>query len=184
MKRFCFIVLFFMFALTGLASLHTHRATVTETLPNVYTLRLTDLNDKSFGFQQFKGNVLLISFGATWCTPCREELKALEELTKEYKDKSVKFFWVSLDDRYTSNKELVDFSKVVNFSFQILRDSKSENYLNYSNRYRLPTILFANRDGKVDTPLIFGMFPTAEEYKQHTRRRLNALLETKTKKLQ
>lgn len=184
MKRFCFIVLFFMFALSGLASLQKQKATVTETLPNVYTLRLTDLNDKSFGFQQYKGNILLISFGATWCTPCRQELSALEDITKEYKDKPVKFFWVSLDERQTTNRQLIDFAKTINFTFPILRDVRSEGYLNYSNRYRLPTILFANHDGKVETPLIFGMFPTAEEYKRHMRRRLNALLETEPKKPQ
>jgi thiol-disulfide isomerase/thioredoxin len=38
-----------------------------------------------------KGEVVLIDFWATWCSPCREEMPWLVELAKEYEAKGVRF---------------------------------------------------------------------------------------------
>lgn len=152
-----------------------------DTLTSIYSLKLTDINDKSFDFQSLKGNIFVLSFGATWCSTCQAELPALEDIKNEYKDKPVKFFWVSIDEKNVSNNELKAFARKLNFSYPILRDPKSEAYLKYTNRYRLPTILFVKDDGSVVAPLIFGMFPTAEEYKTHMRKRLNAMLKAEAK---
>lgn len=152
-----------------------------DTLANIYSLKLTDINDKAFDFQTLKGNYFVISFGATWCTTCQAELPALEDIKNEFKDKPVKFFWVSLDEKSVSNNELKTFARQLNFTYPILRDPKSEAYLKYTNRYRLPTILFVKDDGTIIAPLIFGMFPTAAEYKTHMRKRLNAMLQAETK---
>jgi cytochrome oxidase Cu insertion factor (SCO1/SenC/PrrC family) len=183
MKNLIHVILILVLFLVAFALLKAQTQTneKEESFVNVFTLKLKDLNDKAFSLKSFEGNVLLISFGATWCAQCVPELKALEEMKAEYKDKPVKFVWISVDETYTTNTEIREFVKRTNFSFQVLRDYQSVNYLKYSNRFRLPTILFANGDGTVVSPIQFGMFPTAEEYKKYTRRRLNQMLQPESK---
>ncbi len=147
----------------------------TNVVTNVSSLTLTDLNDKSFTFASQKGNILLISFGATWCPSCKTELKALGELQTEYKDKNVKFFWVSIDDKATQNKKISDFAKSLKFTLPILRDPESKTYFKFTARQLLPAIVFTKSDGTVVSPVHFGMFPTAEDFKKHLRRRIDAI---------
>lgn len=44
-----------------------------------------------------KKQPILINFWATWCGPCRAEFPDLVEIDKDYRDKGLRFFVVSLD---------------------------------------------------------------------------------------
>jgi thiol-disulfide isomerase/thioredoxin len=53
--------------------------------------RLTDLDS-------FRGKVVLVSFWATWCPPCRRELPLLERLQRVVDPKSLEVVAVSIDE--------------------------------------------------------------------------------------
>ena len=48
---------------------------------------------------EHRGKVIMLSFWASWCTPCQVETVALEEAWGRYKDKDVVFIGISVDDR-------------------------------------------------------------------------------------
>src|ERR1044071_7719606 len=60
--------------------------------------RLKGLDGKFYDTSEMRGDVLVVSFGATWCVPCTWELVAIEELKEEYAGKPVKFLWVSIEN--------------------------------------------------------------------------------------
>lgn len=57
-----------------------------QTLPD---LSLKDINGKMVNVKDYakKGKMVIISFWATWCTPCKKELNNISELYEEWKTK-------------------------------------------------------------------------------------------------
>ncbi len=46
----------------------------------------------------FRGEIVVLSFWATWCGPCQKELPRLSALAQKYADRGVEFIAVSIDD--------------------------------------------------------------------------------------
>ena len=52
-----------------------------------------------------EGKPIIISFWATWCTPCKKELNAINEVYSDWKKETgVKLIAISLDDSKSSSK--------------------------------------------------------------------------------
>jgi len=148
-----------------------------KTLPSDPTMKLQGLDGKVYDMAELRGSVVLVSFGATWCAPCSTELRALEELLIEFRNKPVKFFWVSVErPEEVTNSALKRYARERKVSFPVLRDTGKMVFLQFSERVRLPMIVLLRKDGKVDAPVQFGMRAPAESYKADVRARLNKLL--------
>lgn len=142
-----------------------------------HVFKLQGLEGRIYDLADMRGNVVLISFGATWCIPCSSELHALEELKREYANRPVRFFWVSIEnEEQISNDALKRFVRARQLSFPVLRDPAKLAFSQFSPRVRLPMIVFFGRDGRVDEPVRFGMRSPADLYKADVRARLNKLL--------
>jgi peroxiredoxin len=140
-------------------------------------IRLQGIDRHYYDVAEMRGNVVLISFGATWCAPCSGELFALEALKREYQGKPVKFFWVTIEnDGQISDAGLKRYADQHKLSFPVLRDPTKTSYLQFSPRVRLPMIVFFDKDGHLDGPAQFGMSSDADNYKTRMRARLDQLL--------
>src|SRR5204862_4576461 len=47
--------------------------------------QLSGRGGKTIDLSQFKGQVVMINFWATWCGPCRQEMPLLDDIYKKYK---------------------------------------------------------------------------------------------------
>jgi peroxiredoxin len=140
-------------------------------------IRLQGIDRHYYDLAEMRGNVVLISFGATWCAPCSGELFALEELTHEYRGKPVKFFWVTIEnDGQISDSNLKKYADQHKLSFPVLRDPTKTVFLQFSPRVKLPMIVFFDKDGHLDGPAQFGMSSDVDNYKEQVRARLDTLL--------
>ncbi len=155
-------------------------AAQTRELPKDPLLKLQGLDGKVYDLSELRGSVVLVSFGATWCAPCSTELRALEELLGEYREKPVKFFWVSIErPEEVTNATLRRYAKERKLSFPVLRDTAKMVFLQFTPRVRLPMIVMLGKDGKVDAPVQFGMRAPLDAYKADMRARLDKLLTTR-----
>jgi thiol-disulfide isomerase/thioredoxin len=71
---------------------------------------LFDTNGLEVSAGDFDGNVLLVNFWATWCSPCVEEMPMLSGLQQEYAGQGVKFLGIALDDAERARQFAADLS--------------------------------------------------------------------------
>ncbi len=148
-----------------------------KTPPDDVKLKLQGLDGKVVDLGTERGNVVLVSFGATWCSPCTTELRALNEVLNEYRGKPVKFYWVSIErSEQVSNGELKRYARERRLAFPVLRDTGQMVFMQFAQKVRLPMIVMLDKDGKVAGPATFGMNSQPENYKTDIRARLNKLL--------
>ena len=59
-------------------------------------INLQDLDGKAIAADQFKGNIVVYDFWATWCVPCIAEIPTLNRIQEKYAAKGVKVVGVAL----------------------------------------------------------------------------------------
>ena len=64
-------------------------------MPN---LEFKDLAGHPQKLATLHGSIAVVSFWATWCAPCRDELPRLSKLAQQYSDQGVRFVAISIDE--------------------------------------------------------------------------------------
>ncbi len=59
---------------------------------------LPDRSGRAVSLADYRGQVVLLNFWATWCSPCKREMPWLIELQNQYRDRGFTVMGVSLDD--------------------------------------------------------------------------------------
>jgi len=104
---------------------------------------LPDLTGKTVSLTALRGKPVLINFWATWCEPCREEMPALEELSKRAVGRYA-VLGVSLDEDAAAVRA---FAKAHKLTFPLmLADRKTSS--GYAVR-GLPATFLIDAEGRI-----------------------------------
>lgn len=108
------------------------------------TVKLSDL----------RGQAVLVNLWATWCPPCRAEMKSIEKVYNEYKERGFTVLAVNMtvqDDPLA----VMPFVNEQGLTFPILLDETGEMASAYQLR-SLPSSYFVRPDGIINEVVIGG----------------------------
>ena len=102
---------------------------------------------KMLGPQDFKGKILVLDFWASWCGPCRAEIPHLKEAYKEYSNKGVAFFSVSIDKDNAAWRKAM---KEENMPWaQVQAPKAGKDVMKQYQFSGIPYILVLDKEGKI-----------------------------------
>ncbi len=61
------------------------------------TARFPDLEGREHAFGEWKGQVLVVNFWATWCAPCREEIPVFIAIEDKYGSRGLQIVGLAID---------------------------------------------------------------------------------------
>ena len=110
----------------------------------------------SFDFTLFDGNQLALSdlrgkavvlnFWASWCPPCKEEARDLEQAWESYQDRGVVFVGVDIQD---TEEDALAFIKEYGITYPNGQDTSGDIAARYGIT-GVPETFFITKDGKVN----------------------------------
>jgi peroxiredoxin len=130
-------------------------AIVGGTSPNFTT---QDLSGKKVSLSDFGGRPVLLSFWATWCTVCRDELPALQLLQDQ--NRSSGFAVLLVNYRETSNDRMRQYVSDLKVNLQSVVDPDGAIAAAYGVDVGLPVNVLSDRAGKV-VRILIGEVPIA-----------------------
>ena len=104
---------------------------------------LVTLDGERFSTTELHGQVVILTFWATWCSPCREELPLLSDYLAAHADAGLRILGFSLDTR----EQLADVRRVaqsLRFPVGLMGPSSAPGY---GRIWRLPVSFTIDRQG-------------------------------------
>lgn len=138
LKNLIVALVFTVFAASSLASsgMEGHQA------PD---FALKSSTGQNLRLSEFRGDVVMINFWATWCGPCRQEMPLLDELYTRYERVGFNLLGVNIDD---DSSRAMDMIEELGVNFPVLFDARKE----VSELYEveaMPVTVIVDREGTV-----------------------------------
>ena len=106
---------------------------------------LKSANGDNLKLSEFRGQVVMINFWASWCAPCRQEMPLLDEMYRRYQGLGFALLGVNVEEDSDAAKALL---REIPVSFPILFDTKNTVSRTY-NLVAMPSSVFVDRNGTV-----------------------------------
>ncbi|HVC02771.1 MAG TPA: TlpA disulfide reductase family protein [Steroidobacteraceae bacterium] len=94
---------------------------------------------------QFKGQVVMLNFWATWCGPCQQEMPLLDQIYKQYAPAGFTLLGINVDTNEAKVKALLAHKPV---SFTVLLDPHNSVAGKYHVE-EMPSTIIIDRQGNI-----------------------------------
>lgn len=111
-------------------------------------LKLRDLAGHPQSLSGLRGHIVVVSFWATWCTPCAEELPRLSRLSALYAAKEVHFIAVSIDESRDRPKIQLFLAKE-NVSLEVWTGGDTGQLARFGLGDIVPGTVIVDADGEI-----------------------------------
>ena len=108
-------------------------------------LTFLDAKNKQLNLNDYKGNLILLNFWATWCAPCKEEMPSLDSLQGNENLNNLKIFPINVGkDNIDKSKEFFEDLGIKNLNLYF--DSPVTLAKEFGLR-GIPTSILFNKEG-------------------------------------
>lgn len=118
-----------------------------------FDFEFVDPAGKNVKLSDFRGKIVLVDFWASWCGPCRQEMKSLLPIYNELKGDDLEFISISLDKREQDWRRML---KDENLPWVMLWNKEGFTIGNEPNQiqkaygfYGIPFIVLIDKEGKI-----------------------------------
>ena len=144
--RFLVIFIFLISNTYANETLNIKNLIINKELKEYTNLTVLDDQNNQINLSDYKGNILLLNFWATWCAPCKEEMPSLDLLKSNKGLNNLKIFPVNVgQENVKKTKEFFDDLNIKNLNLYF-----DEN-INLTKKFALrgiPTSILLNKNGK------------------------------------
>jgi thiol-disulfide isomerase/thioredoxin len=120
------------------------RAPELQGLADGRIVSLRDLGGEPITLEEHRGSPVWLSFFATWCPPCQEEVPVLREAHERYADDGLEMIAVSVQE--TTADDVAAYGERYSLPYTIGFDATSAVFRTYRG-FGLPTHVFIDADG-------------------------------------
>ena len=107
---------------------------------------LQDINGRTVRLSDYKNDVIILNFFATWCPPCRSEIPDFVELIDEYGADDFIIIGISLDKGDVD--DVRSFAAQYNINYPVLLDDDLVSKA-YGPIRSIPTTFIIDREGNI-----------------------------------
>jgi len=118
---------------------------INKELKSYSDITFLDIKNKEMNLNDYKGNLVILNFWATWCAPCKDEMPSLNLLTRNPNLDNIKIFPINIG-KDTKEKSLKFFKELEIKNLEIYFDSPNTLAKKFKLR-GLPTTIFFNKEG-------------------------------------
>ena len=143
--RFLIIFIFLISNSIADEAIEINNLVIYDKLKKYDAITFLDAKKNELNLDDYKGNLVLLNFWATWCAPCKEEMPSLDQLQSNEKLSDLKIFPINIGQE--------NLEKSQKF-FEDLSIKNLEVYLNTSINLPkilqlrgIPTTILINKDG-------------------------------------
>ena len=138
LKNAIVALLLSVFAATSLASSKLEGQTAPD-------FALKSSTGENMRLSEYRGDVVMINFWATWCGPCRQEMPLLDDLYQRYSRVGFNLLGVNIDD---DSRRAMQMIEELGVNFPVLFDASKQ----VSEMYdvdAMPVTVIVDREGTV-----------------------------------
>jgi cytochrome c biogenesis protein CcmG, thiol:disulfide interchange protein DsbE len=106
---------------------------------------LVTLDGRRISSADLRGQVVILTFWATWCTPCRDELPLLSDYLAHHADRGLQILGFGLDTRERL-EEVRRVAQSLRFPVGLMSDSSAPGY---GRIWRLPVSFTIDAQGRL-----------------------------------
>ena len=133
-------------------------------------IELPDMQGRPHALEDYRGQIVLVQFWATYCTPCRKEMPTMNRLVEKMRGKPFRILTVNMAE---SRQQVQQFLEEVPVDFPVLLDSDGST-LGRWKVFAAPANFILDKNGEIIFTLYGATVWDADEMVQ----KLSALSES------
>mgnify|MGYP001208536472 CR=1 FL=1 len=109
-------------------------------------IEFKNIYDQKVNINEFKGNLIVLNFWATWCAPCRDEMPSLDRLSLNNNFKNLKVIAINIG-KENVEKSKIFFEEIKINNLEIFYDTDLDIPKKLLLR-GIPTTILINKNGQ------------------------------------